>query len=321
MMNWLPVFFLTILIYSVCSTKGTTIPGMETQYGIKIVVMGPPLIGQIYCDTVENSLRPSSKHSFCIYVWNFKTNERIQYWQHLDHSDSSVGRIPKINARIISYWFKTEKFDNYTYVRVVNPTTTSHSQAIILEPSIVYEDNNIAQLKFSDTTIVTFDCGEFLHRTKYVYVGLINTTENKITTMNTTEIMKSYNEIYNGSILCCLFYTTEGNSSESTIERHVDKKTLLLYYSTDEKGNSSILVVITISTAATLVFVVVTIIVIRKRLNTSNSPRTRPQLALPRNQAKKSNPFYLNLLFRKECEREIKAAEAKNEEPHYEEIL
>ncbi|XP_063890611.1 uncharacterized protein LOC110374560 [Helicoverpa armigera] len=240
--------------------------------------------------------------------------EGTKNWEHFYDSYSSVGYVPKLEAKILKYVFKLENFDNNTYVR------TRISLNEYFEKKIMISDipGDIGQLMFTDTTDVMFDCGQHLNDSKYVYVGLINTTANKLTTMNTTTIMTRYSETYDGSILCCLFYKITGDSNEMSIERFISNKTLLRYYANDKIENC-LLIVIMIATAATLIFVVVAIILIRKRCLNNNSLSRRPKLALPKKERK--NPFYLNLLFRKECEQEIRAAENQKEELHYEEIL
>nr|XP_049707305.1 uncharacterized protein LOC110377727 [Helicoverpa armigera] len=80
--------------------------------------------------------------------------------------------------------------------------------------------------------------------------------------------------------------------------------------STDKEDEHSNLIMIIISICATLFIVVVLFTIIKCCCN--KKPATRPPMPLPNNE----RPFYLNLLFQKECERERQTME----QPVYEEI-
>uniref|UniRef100_A0A2A4J4P2 Uncharacterized protein n=1 Tax=Heliothis virescens TaxID=7102 RepID=A0A2A4J4P2_HELVI len=171
----------------------------------------------------------------CTFENDYKTNHT---WQHFYNGDPVIGYMPKIKSKISKYIFFLEDFDNNTYVKIV-PNNSSHK---IKLDSKILDDKNINTLLFNDTTEITFDCGEYYRYTKYLYLGLINTTENKIVAMSDTKITnKKYSKVYNASILCCLYYTTSENMPEMYITRYVQKKTMLIYqYKLPE--NKSILV-------------------------------------------------------------------------------
>ncbi|PZC76414.1 hypothetical protein B5X24_HaOG204713 [Helicoverpa armigera] len=80
--------------------------------------------------------------------------------------------------------------------------------------------------------------------------------------------------------------------------------------STDKEDEHSNLIMIIISICSTLFIVIVLFIMIK--CCCKKKPATRPPMPLPNNE----RPFYLNLLFEKECERERQAIE----QPVYEEI-
>ncbi|XP_063898646.1 uncharacterized protein LOC135119070 isoform X1 [Helicoverpa armigera] len=160
-------------------------------------------------------------------------NEATFTWQQFYDDGCYIGTALKISAAISKFIFTVELFDNNTFVKVSPIHSTSGE--ITVNPNFIPEEKTISKLTFTDSTDIEFDCEIYLQRSKYVYVGLINTTENKITTLNTTKNIKKYGEEYNGSILCCLYYTTTEKAPEKYVSRFVRNKTLLLY-STEELG-------------------------------------------------------------------------------------
>uniref|UniRef100_A0A2A4J2Y5 Uncharacterized protein n=1 Tax=Heliothis virescens TaxID=7102 RepID=A0A2A4J2Y5_HELVI len=83
---------------------------------------------------------------------------------------------------------------------------------------------------------------------------------------------------------------------------------------TDEEDGHSYLTWIIISISVILlIFIVIVVVVIKRCCN--KTPAKRPQLPLPNKE--RPSPFYLNLLFQKECKREMQA----EEDNVYEEIL
>nr|XP_049707017.1 uncharacterized protein LOC110383588 [Helicoverpa armigera] len=241
-------------------------------------------------------------------------------WQQFYDDGSYIGTTPEIKATISKFILTLQNFDNNTFVKAL--PDNSRSNTLKMNP-IITEYKTESKLTFNDSTNMEFDCEIYLQQTKYVYVGLINTTENKITTLNTTKINKKYGEEYNGSILCCLYYTTQKiweKIPEINVIRHVQDTTLLLY-STEAIADSDVTTDLTVLyasvTAAVLILAVAIIIVVIKRCCNKTPSSSEPKPA-PR---KRWEPFYENKLLqlRKECDREIEA-ERQAQEPVYEEI-
>ncbi|XP_063898645.1 uncharacterized protein LOC110383588 isoform X2 [Helicoverpa armigera] len=245
-------------------------------------------------------------------------NQATFTWKQFYDDGLYIGNTPEIKATITKFIFNVEYFDNNTFVKVLPGNSISNK--IIVDPDVIPDDKNISKLTFTDSTDIEFDCEIYLQQTKYVYVGLINTTENKITTLNTALMNNKYGEKYNGSILCCLYYTKFELPPEKYVQRYVKNKTLLLY-STEELADSGITTDLTVLyasvTAAVLILAVaITIVVIKRCCNktpSSSEPKPAPR--------KRWEPFYVNKLLqlRKECDREIEA-ERQAQEPVYEEI-
>ncbi|XP_047038885.1 uncharacterized protein LOC124643822 isoform X2 [Helicoverpa zea] len=176
-------------------------------------------------------------------------NEATFTWQQFYDGGCYIGTAPKISAAISKFIFTVEPFDNNTFVKV-SPIHSTSSK-ITVNPNFISEEKTISKLTFTDSTDIEFDCEIYLQRSKYVYVGLINTTENKITTLNTTNINKKYGEEYNGSILCCLYYTTTektpetptSTTTEKYVTRFVRNKTLLLYNTEELENNTESIVI------------------------------------------------------------------------------
>ncbi|XP_047038604.1 uncharacterized protein LOC124643632 [Helicoverpa zea] len=245
-------------------------------------------------------------------------NEATFTWQQFYDDGSYIGTTPEIKATISKFIYTLQNFDNNTFVKTL--PGNSRSDTLKMNP-VITDDKNISKLTFTDSTNIEFDCEIYLQQTKYVYVGLINTTENKITTLNTTNINDKLGAEYNGSILCCLYYTTQKISEkipEINVIRHVQDTTLLLYSSqalADSGVTRDLTVLYTSVTAAVLILAVAIIIVVIICCcnKTSSSSEPKP--------VSKWEPFYVNklLLLRKECDREIEA-ERQAQEPVYEEI-
>ncbi|PZC87398.1 hypothetical protein B5X24_HaOG216503 [Helicoverpa armigera] len=168
-------------------------------------------------------------------------NEATFTWQQFYDDGCYIGTAPKITAAISKFIFTVEHFDNNTFVKV-SPNHSTSSK-ITVNPNFIPEEKTISKLTFTDSTDIEFDCDIYLQRSKYVNVGLINTTENKITTLNTTKIYKKYGEVYNGSILCCLYYTTTEKAPEKYVTRFVRNKTLLLYNTEELENNTESIVI------------------------------------------------------------------------------
>ncbi|XP_063898637.1 uncharacterized protein LOC110381868 isoform X1 [Helicoverpa armigera] len=150
-------------------------------------------------------------------------------WHQFYDDGSYIGTTPEIKATISSFIYTLQNFDNNTFVKALSGNSRSNTLKM---NNVIPEYKTESKLTFNDSTTIEFDCETYLQQTKYVYVGLINTTENKITTLNTTKINKKYGAEYNGSILCCLYYTTQKISEkipEINVIRHVQDTTLLLY--------------------------------------------------------------------------------------------
>ncbi|XP_047038952.1 uncharacterized protein LOC124643873 isoform X2 [Helicoverpa zea] len=146
--------------------------------------------------------------------------------------ENHIGYMPNITSKISKYLFFLEDFDNNTFVGI-----EPNKHKIVMQ-SKIREDKNVSILLFNDTTQITFDCEEYKRYTKHLYVGLINTTENKITTMSDNKITIKYNKVYNASILCCIYYTKSENTPETYITRYVENKTMLLFYYNLPENNS-----------------------------------------------------------------------------------
>ncbi|XP_063898649.1 uncharacterized protein LOC110383450 [Helicoverpa armigera] len=116
-------------------------------------------------------------------------NEATFTWQQFYDDGCYIGTAPKITAAISKFIFTVEPFDNNTFVKVSPNHSTSGK--ITVNPNFIPEEKAISKLTFTDSTYIEFDCEIYLQHSKYVYVGLINTTENKITTLNTTNINKN----------------------------------------------------------------------------------------------------------------------------------
>ncbi|XP_047038919.1 uncharacterized protein LOC124643853 isoform X2 [Helicoverpa zea] len=100
------------------------------------------------------------------------------------------------------------------------------------------------------------------------------------------------------------------SKAEGEISKVIDLRNETENSSTDKEGDHSNLIIIIIYICATLFIVIVLFIIIK--CCCKKKPATRPPMPLPNNE----RPFYLNLLFEKECERERQAIE----QPVYEEI-
>uniref|UniRef100_A0A2A4J4D5 Uncharacterized protein n=1 Tax=Heliothis virescens TaxID=7102 RepID=A0A2A4J4D5_HELVI len=148
-------------------------------------------------------------------------------WQQFYDRDSSVAPALEIKSQTIKYQIYLENFDNDTFFRVM--PYHLHSDRIIFNSYVKTKEENISKLTFTDTENVVFDCGKYLNYSKYVYVGLINTKEQKIETMDTTKLMKQLGKENHGNMLCCLYYTIYVKGSEKQIVRYVRNKTLLQY--------------------------------------------------------------------------------------------
>nr|XP_049707048.1 uncharacterized protein LOC110383450 isoform X2 [Helicoverpa armigera] len=204
-------------------------------------------------------------------------NEATFTWQQFYDDGCYIGTAPKITAAISKFIFTVEPFDNNTFVKVSPNHSTSGK--ITVNPNFIQE-KTISKLTFTDSTDIEFDCEIYLQRSKYVYVGLINTTENKITTLNTTNINEKYGKEYNGSILCCLYYTTTEKAPEKYVTRFVRNKTLLLY-NTEELENNTESIVICIrridliyaaSVLGMVILFLVVFLVIKKKYCKKTSP-------------------------------------------------
>ncbi|XP_047038606.1 uncharacterized protein LOC124643635 [Helicoverpa zea] len=242
-------------------------------------------------------------------------NETTFTWQQFYDDGSYIGTTPEITATTSKFIYSLKNFDYNTFVKALPDNSSSNS--FRLNP-VIPKFKTKSKLTFTDSTNIEFDCEIYLQQTNYVYVSLINTTENKITTLNTTKINKKYGEEYNGSILCCLYYKKSELPPEKYVVRYIQDITLLLY-STEALADSDVTrnltVLYTSVTAAVLILAVAIIIVVIKRCcnKTPSSSEPKP--------VSKWEPFYVNklLLLRKECDREIEA-ERQAQEPVYEEI-
>nr|XP_049707393.1 uncharacterized protein LOC110377733 [Helicoverpa armigera] len=165
----------------------------------------------------------------CTFESVYETNLK---WGQFYDKDNQIGYMPNITSKISKYMFFLEDFDNNTIVGI-----EPNKHKIVMH-SKIREDKNMSILLFNDTTQITFDCEEYKRYTKHLYVGLINTTENKITTMSDNKITIKYNKVYNASILCCIYYTKSENTPETYIARYVEKKTMLLFYYNLPENNS-----------------------------------------------------------------------------------
>ncbi|XP_063898697.1 uncharacterized protein LOC110377733 isoform X2 [Helicoverpa armigera] len=176
-----------------------------------------------HCSTIDFRL------TMCTFESVYESNLK---WEQFYDKDNQIGYMPNITSKISKYMFFLEDFDNNTIVGI-----EPNKHKIVMH-SKIRDDKNMSILLFNDTTQITFDCGEYKRYTKHLYVGLINTTENKITTMSDNKITIKYNKVYNASILCCIYYTKSENTPETYITRYVEKKTMLLFYYNLPENNS-----------------------------------------------------------------------------------
>ena len=72
-----------------------------------------------------------------------------------------------------------------------------------------------------------------------IFVGFINTVDNKITTHDTTILKRNkFKMTDNGTMLCCMVYVHNIHGQNVSITRSVQNKTLLIYQSHESTSNN-----------------------------------------------------------------------------------
>ncbi|KAJ8706256.1 hypothetical protein PYW08_010882 [Mythimna loreyi] len=261
------------------------------------------------------------------------------------------------NTKLI---IELESFDNNTSMMVAESEYGLNkvwSSEVIVTANHVVEDKIVGTLIYSGSTDVHFSCDNLIHPPKIniALTVLVDTKKNRVKTMhhakNIDKIRIKMED--NGSILCCMYYTSErtddweyeqitrvvvnktllryqpeepvspeadmpaGSSTTQTIERDADSSstTQTIERDADNVSNKDNTTMIVISTLCGIAFTGLVVLVLWKcdRLHCTRSPQGTRELPTPT----VHEPFYLNLLFRRQCEQEIAAIEAHI----YEEIV